>query len=94
MIQPHDKVYSKIPDDTKKKIADSGQKICKSIGMAPYSNKNCRVGMELYKDLLLKPEGVNSHFCHAWLEEYIETLDKVFDEDWTKCMKKRYLGYE
>ena len=53
----------------------------------------CRKGVERYKDLLLKPEGVNSHFCHAWLEEYIEALDKVFDEDWTKDMKIRYLGY-
>lgn len=60
--------------------------------LAPYSNKKCRDGVELYKDLLLKPEGVNSHFCHAWLEEYIETLDKVFDENWTKEMKVRYLG--
>lgn len=60
--------------------------------LAPYSNKKCRDGVEQYKDLLLKPEGVNSHFCHAWLEEYIDTLDKVFDEDWTKEMKLRYLG--
>ena len=62
--------------------------------LAPYSNEMCRKGVERYKDLLLKPEGVNSHFCHAWLEEYIEALDKVFDEDWTKDMKIRYLGYE
>lgn len=62
--------------------------------LAPYSNQNCRDGVDAYKDLLLKPEGVDSHFCHAWLEEYIETLDTVFNEDWTKEMKKRYLGYE
>ncbi len=60
--------------------------------LAPYSNKKCREGVERYKDLLLNPEGVDSHFCHAWLEEYIETLDRVFDEDWTKEMKARYIG--
>ena len=60
--------------------------------LAPYSNKNCRDGVKRYKELLLKPEGIVSHFYHAWIEEYIETLDKVFDEKWTKDMKTRYLG--
>ena len=60
--------------------------------LAPYSNKNCRDGVEKYSNLLLKNEGVDSQFCHAWLEEYIEALDEVFDEDWTKDIKKRYLG--
>lgn len=61
--------------------------------LAPYSNKNCRDGVVKYKNLLLNPEvSLDSHFCYAWLEEYIETLDKVFGEDWTKDMKTRYLG--
>lgn len=60
--------------------------------LAPYSNKNCRDGVEKYSNLLLKDEGVDAQFCHAWLEEYMEALDKVFDEDWTKDMKKRYFG--
>lgn len=60
--------------------------------LAPYSNQKCRDGVKMYTDLLLKSEGVDSHFCHAWLEEYIETLDKVFDEGWTKDMRTRYLG--
>ncbi|MDE5886501.1 MAG: hypothetical protein K2H46_02815 [Muribaculaceae bacterium] len=61
--------------------------------LAPYSNKNCRDGVEKYRNLLLNPDdGIDSHFCNAWLEEYIETLDQVFDEEWTKDMKKRYLG--
>lgn len=60
--------------------------------LAPYSNPNCRKGVEAYNKLLLNPEGIGSHFCHAWLEEYIETLDIVFNEDWTKEMKIRYLG--
>lgn len=60
--------------------------------LAPFSNKNCRDGVNQYLNLLLKPEGVHSHFCHAWLEEYIETLDIVFNADWTKEMKIRYLG--
>ena len=63
--------------------------------LAPYSNKNCRDGVEKYRNLLLNPESsIDSHFCYAWLEEYIETLDKVFNEEWSKCMKKRYLGYK
>lgn len=63
--------------------------------LAPYSNKNCRDGVEKYKNLLLNHEvSLDSHFCYAWLEEYIETLDKVFGEDWTNDMKIRYLGYE
>lgn len=61
--------------------------------LAPFSNKNCRDGVEKYKNLLLNPEvSLDSHFCYAWLEEYIDTLDKVFGEDWTKDMKIRYLG--
>ena len=62
--------------------------------LAPYSNKKCRDGVEKYRNLLLNPDDcIDSHFCYAWLEEYIETLDQVFDEDWTKEMKIRYLGY-
>lgn len=60
--------------------------------LAPYSSQNCRDGVEKYKNLLLKDEGVESHFCHAWLEEYIDALEDVFNEDWTKDMKMRYLG--
>lgn len=60
--------------------------------LAPYSNRNCRDGIEKYKNLLLKPEGIDSNFCHAWLEEYIETLDMVFDANWSKDMKARYIG--
>ena len=61
--------------------------------LAPYSNKKCRDGVKKYRNLLLNPDdGIDSHFCNAWLEEYIETLDKVFDEEWTKDMKVRYLG--
>lgn len=63
--------------------------------LVPFSNKNCRDGVDKYKNLLLNPEvSLDFHFCYAWLEEYIETLDKVFGEDWTKDMKIRYLGYE
>lgn len=61
--------------------------------LAPYSNKNCRDGVKNYRNLLLNSDDcINSHFCNAWLEEYIDTLDKVFDEEWTKDMKARYLG--
>lgn len=61
--------------------------------LAPYSNKKCRDGVLKYQNLLLNPEmSLDTHFCYAWLEEYIETLDKVFDECWTKEMKVRYLG--
>ena len=61
--------------------------------LAPYSNKKCRDGVKKYRNLLLNPDdSIDSHFCHAWLEEYIYTLDKVFDEEWTKDMKIRYLG--
>lgn len=60
--------------------------------LAPFSNQNCRDGVNQYVNLLMKPEGVNSYFCHAWLEEYLETLDIVFNEDWTKEMKTRYIG--
>ena len=50
-------------------------------------------GVEKCRNLLLNPDdGIDSHFCNAWLEEYLETLDKVFDEEWTKDMKVRYLG--
>lgn len=62
--------------------------------LAPYSNKLCREGVTGYVQFLQKPEGLESHFCHAWLEDYIEMLDLVFDADWTKDMLKRYLGYE
>lgn len=62
--------------------------------LSPFSNRNCREGIENYVNLLSqqKSEGLESHLCHAWLEEYIETLDKVFKADWTKDMKRRYLG--
>ena len=61
--------------------------------LAPYGNKLCRDGANKYVDLLQKQEGLDSHFCRAWLEDYITTLDAVFDAEWTKNMKERYLGY-
>lgn len=64
------------------------------IFLSPYSNLNCRKGVKKYIGLFKerKSEGLDSHFCHAWLEEYIDTLDIVFDAEWTKDMKRRYLG--
>lgn len=65
--------------------------------LSPFSNKKCREGLEAYLSILKESEmkeGLDSHFCRAWLEDYIHTLDKVFDDDWTKDMKIRYLGYE
>lgn len=63
--------------------------------LSPFSNNKCREGLDAYIAILNesgKEEGVTSHFCHAWLEDYIFTLDKVFDDDWTKDMITRYLG--
>lgn len=63
--------------------------------LSPYSNKKCREGVNAYIAILKesgKEEGVDSHFCHAWLEDYIYILDKVFQSDWTKEMIIRYLG--
>ena len=48
--------------------------------------------MEEYVRILEKPEGMNSYFFHDWLEDYIDTLDAVFDAEWTKQMVIRYLG--
>lgn len=62
--------------------------------LAPYGNKLCRDGVNRYIELLQKREGLDSNFCHAWLEDYISTLDAVYNEDWTKNMKQRYLGLE
>lgn len=63
--------------------------------LSPYSNAYCRKGAMKYVELLKasnKKEGLDSHFCHAWLEDYIFALDDVFDGDWTKEMQIRYLG--
>lgn len=63
--------------------------------LSPFSNNKCREGLDAYISILKesgKEEGVDSHFCHAWLEDYIYTLDKVFQSDWTKEMIIRYLG--
>lgn len=65
--------------------------------LSPYSNNACRKGLNTYISILKgseMEEGISSHFCHAWLEDYIFTLDKVFNDNWTKDMKIRYLGYE
>lgn len=63
--------------------------------LSPFSNKNCRTGIKNYSSLLEKSHqdiGLASHFCYAWLEDYLFTLDKVFDDYWTKDMITRYLG--
>ena len=63
--------------------------------LSPFSNENCRKGIKNYSSLLEhshKKIGLTSHFCYAWLEDYLFTLDKVFDDDWTKEMISRYLG--
>ena len=59
--------------------------------LSPYSNKLCRDGVNRYVEILQKEEGTDSHFNHAWLENYIDTLHTVFDADWTKDMRARYL---
>lgn len=60
--------------------------------LSPYTNKPCRVGVADYLKLLQKPEGLESHFCHAWLEDYIHTLHHTFRAEWTADMCRRYLG--
>ena len=60
--------------------------------LSPHSNVPCREGVEEYVRILEKPEGMNSYFFHDWLEDYIDTLDTVFDKEWTKQMAIRYLG--
>lgn len=63
--------------------------------LSPFSNNKCRKGVNAYIAILKESgmeEGISSHFCHAWLEDYIYTLDKVFEDDWTKGMITRYLG--
>ena len=63
--------------------------------LSPFSNNNCRTGIKNYSRLLEqshKKIGLTSHFCYAWLEDYLFTLDKVFNDDWTKDMIIRYLG--
>lgn len=60
--------------------------------LSPHSNVPCRFGVEKYVRIMEQPEGLSSHFYHDWLEDYIDTLDAVFDEEWTKQMAARYLG--
>ena len=60
--------------------------------LSPHSNVPCRDGVEEYVKILETPEGLASYFYHDWLEDYIDTLDAVFDDEWTKQMAIRYLG--
>lgn len=60
--------------------------------LSPHGNVPCREGVGKYVGLLGLPEGLVSRFYHDWLEDYIDTLDAVFDEEWTRQMAVRYLG--
>lgn len=60
--------------------------------LSPHTNELCRNGVTEYKELLLVKDRLESHFDIKWLEDFIDTLNIVFNEDWTHEMGIRYLG--
>ena len=60
--------------------------------LSPHTNIQCRIAVNNYKDLLLDKDRLESHFDIQWLEDFIDTLNIIYNEDWTQEMSHRYLG--
>ena len=60
--------------------------------LSPHTNIQCRKAVNHYKDLLLEKDKLKSHFDIQWIEDFINTLNSVYNEDWTQEMGHRYLG--
>ena len=60
--------------------------------LSPYTNKQCRDGAKEYRKLLEETDPIQSHFDIKWLEDFLDTLNIVFNEGWTEEMGWRYMG--
>ena len=60
--------------------------------LSPHTNTQCRNAANHYENLLLEKDRLKSHFDIQWLEEFLDTLNIVYNEDWTQEMCYRYLG--
>lgn len=60
--------------------------------LSPRTNIQCRKAVTGYKNLLRVKDRLASHFDIRWLEDFIDTLNTVCNEDWSREMGYRYLG--
>ena len=65
---------------------------CPPFPLPSWPNKQCRDGAEKYRELLEETDPIQSHFDIQWLEDFLDTLNFVFGEDWTEEMGWRYIG--
>ena len=62
------------------------------VFLSPYTNKQCRDGAKEYRKLLEETDPIQSHFDIKWSEDFLDTLNIVFGQDWTEEMGWRYIG--
>lgn len=60
--------------------------------LSPHTNIECRKAVKNYNELLLNKDRLKSHFDIQWIEDFIDTLNFIYNEDWTQEMGQRYLG--
>jgi hypothetical protein len=62
------------------------------VFLFPFKNKYCQVGVDNYCQHLTSDKEEENGFRPRYLEQFINTLLELWDKDWTKELKKRYLG--
>lgn len=62
------------------------------VFLFPSKNKQCETGIKEYQEHLSSKEEIVSGFYPRYLDDFIQTLDKIVQSDWTKELSNRYLG--
>lgn len=62
------------------------------VFLFPAKNKHCQAGVDAYQRHLASDNEEQNGFYPRHLEDFITTLTEVTDAEWTKELKKRYLG--
>lgn len=65
------------------------------VFLFPQANDECYKGVKLYAEQLTFPykfQEEETGFYWRFLDDFIENLDKLVNQEWTKELKERYLG--
>ena len=62
------------------------------VFLFPSKNKHCQIGVDTYRKHLASDNEEQNGFYPRHLEQFINLLYEIADNEWTKELKKRYLG--
>lgn len=58
----------------------------------PKGNSECQGAVDKYQNELVSPNEEETGFYKRYLEDFIGTLRKLCDVNWTRELEQRYIG--